>query len=41
MRFLPNIHVTCGTRADSLCWAVGGANQEYVNMQMVEMETRR
>lgn len=36
-----SIHAGCGTRAYSFCWAMGGENQDYADMDMVRMETLR
>lgn len=36
-----SIHAGCGTRAYSFCWAMGGENQDYADMQMVAIEELR
>lgn len=36
-----SIHAGCGTQAYSFCWAMGGENQDYADMQMVGMEEIR
>lgn len=36
-----SIHAGCGTRAYAFCWAMGGENQDYADMQVVGMENIR
>jgi len=36
-----SVHSGCGTRAYSFCWAMGGENQDYADMDPVSMETLR
>lgn len=36
-----SVHAGCGTRAYAFCWAMGGENQDYADMQMVGMEELR
>ncbi len=36
-----SVHCGCGTRAYSFCWAMGGENQDYADMDPVNMETLR
>jgi 4-deoxy-L-threo-5-hexosulose-uronate ketol-isomerase len=36
-----SVHSGCGTRAYSFCWAMGGENQDYADMDAVAMETLR
>ncbi|MEP6832600.1 MAG: 5-dehydro-4-deoxy-D-glucuronate isomerase, partial [Gemmatimonas sp.] len=35
------IHSGCGTSAYSFCWAMGGENQDYADMDAVSLETLR
>ena len=36
-----SVHSGCGTRAYAFCWAMGGENQDYADMDPVSMETLR
>lgn len=36
-----SVHSGCGTQAYSFCWAMGGENQDYADMDVVNMETLR
>jgi 4-deoxy-L-threo-5-hexosulose-uronate ketol-isomerase len=36
-----SIHAGCGTTAYSFCWAMGGENQDYADMQGVAMTELR
>ncbi len=36
-----SVHSGCGTRAYAFCWAMGGENQDYADMDVVPMETLR
>jgi 4-deoxy-L-threo-5-hexosulose-uronate ketol-isomerase len=36
-----SVHAGCGTRAYAFCWAMGGENQDYADMQAVGMEELR
>jgi 4-deoxy-L-threo-5-hexosulose-uronate ketol-isomerase len=36
-----SVHAGCGTRAYAFCWAMGGENQDYADMDAVAMETLR
>jgi 4-deoxy-L-threo-5-hexosulose-uronate ketol-isomerase len=36
-----SVHAGCGTRAYSFCWAMGGENQDYADMQPVDITTLR
>jgi 4-deoxy-L-threo-5-hexosulose-uronate ketol-isomerase len=36
-----SIHAGCGTRSYTFCWAMGGENQDYADMQPAPVETLR
>jgi 4-deoxy-L-threo-5-hexosulose-uronate ketol-isomerase len=36
-----SVHSGCGTASYSFCWAMGGENKDYADMQAVAMETLR
>lgn len=36
-----SIHAGCGTTKYAFCWAMGGENQDFADMQMVALETLR
>lgn len=36
-----SVHSGCGTRSYSFCWAMGGENQDFADMQGVDMSTLR
>lgn len=36
-----SLHSGCGTSAYSFCWGMGGENQDYADMQMVNLESLR
>ena len=36
-----SVHAGCGTTAYSFCWAMGGENQDYADMQPVDISTLR
>jgi 4-deoxy-L-threo-5-hexosulose-uronate ketol-isomerase len=36
-----SVHSGCGTTAYSFCWAMGGENQDYADMQPVDITTLR
>lgn len=36
-----SIHAGCGTSSYAFCWAMGGENQDFADMQAVEMRTLR
>lgn len=36
-----SVHAGCGTQAYAFCWAMGGENQEFADMQAVDITTLR
>jgi 4-deoxy-L-threo-5-hexosulose-uronate ketol-isomerase len=36
-----SVHAGCGTRAYAFCWAMGGENQDYADMEPVAMDRLR